>query len=50
MRQALDAIAAMLDASAGGSGSSTQGQATKSVDTLTNLSAYLTLYRSVCLC
>jgi hypothetical protein len=46
--QALDAIAGMLETSlgkapAGGDG---KGQATKSMDTLTNLSAYLTLYRA----
>jgi hypothetical protein len=57
--QALDAIAAMLAASAGGkaprlggsngagsgSGGELEAKPTKSIDTLTNLSAYLTLYR-----
>lgn len=49
--QALDAIAAMLDATADGrpaaaAAAGDSGKATKSVDTLTNLSAYLTLYRA----
>lgn len=48
--QALDAIAKMLDAAADGPGAQQaaagEGKATKSVDTLTNLSAYLTLYRA----
>lgn len=44
--QALDAIAKMLDAAADGPGQPAgEGKATKSIDTLTNLSAYLTLYR-----
>lgn len=45
--QALDAIANMLDATADGKpqAAAEAGKATKSVDTLTNLSAYLTLYR-----
>jgi hypothetical protein len=42
--QALDAIATMLDATAD-KVPAAEGKATKSVDTLTNLSAYLTLYR-----
>lgn len=53
--QALDAIASMLDATAtdgkaaaAAAGSEAAGKATKSVDTLTNLSAYLTLYRWAC--
>jgi hypothetical protein len=40
----LDAIATMLDATAD-KVPAAEGKATKSVDTLTNLSAYLTLYR-----
>lgn len=49
--QALDAIANMLDATADGkpaAAAAAEGKALKSVDTLTNLSAYLTLYRWVC--
>lgn len=46
--QALDAIANMLDATADGKAKPAgEGKANKSVDTLTNLSAYLTLYRWV---
>lgn len=46
--QALDAIANMLDATADGkpAAAAAEGKALKSVDTLTNLSAYLTLYRA----
>lgn len=40
----MDAIATMLDATAD-KVPAAEGKATKSVDTLTNLSAYLTLYR-----
>jgi hypothetical protein len=44
--QALDAIASMLDATADGKGQPAGDvKPTKSVDTLMNLSAYLTLYR-----
>jgi hypothetical protein len=45
--QALDAIANMLDATADGkaAAAAAEGKPLKSVDTLTNLSAYLTLYR-----
>lgn len=44
--QALDAIANMLDATADGKGQPAGDvKPNKSADTLTNLSAYLTLYR-----
>jgi hypothetical protein len=44
--QALDAIASMLDAAADGNAQPAgDTKPNKSVDTLTNLSAYLTLYR-----
>lgn len=45
--QALDAIANLLESSSSGvrKQAGADGAATKSIDTLTNLSAYLTLYR-----
>ncbi|KAF8058368.1 DYF13 [Scenedesmus sp. PABB004] len=41
---ALDAIAGLLETAA--AGGATRGDATKSIDTLSNLSAYVTLYRA----
>jgi hypothetical protein len=54
---ALDAIAGLLEASLAGKPAAAaagsdgvKGQAMKSVDTLANLSAYLTLYRCAAVC